>query len=390
MRAKPEKGETVQTPEVIIETLDQFMAWVKQFNAGQYLFRGLSKECYKQEASACRRLTPMDYNVTKLLDITKETISDARDQGHDDIDGRPLSDLELLAKLQHFGAATCLIDFSRNALVALWFACRKSSKGAQKNGKVCAIRIDNPLQFKKVTHDLVEKDIDCFFQADEVGKYPLYQWTPNPQNNRIIAQSSIFIFGDSTIDADFECVIKIENKQKIIEYLDRLFNINEASMFPDFDGFVQQHADDKPRAVPDFQAYLRRGIEAHQKRDFDQAILHYSNAIRLNPTTAVAHNNRGSAYQEQGNLEKAIADYDRAIELKPYDPDAYYNRGNAHRKQGNLEKAIADYDRAIELKPDYATAYQNRGGTYQMQGNLEKATADFRRAEELLAESPKV
>jgi hypothetical protein len=34
-----------------------------------------------------------------------------------------LSNLELLLELQHYGAATGLIDFSRDFLVALWFAC---------------------------------------------------------------------------------------------------------------------------------------------------------------------------------------------------------------------------------------------------------------------------
>jgi hypothetical protein len=32
-----------------------------------------------------------------------------------------LSDLELLLELQHYGAATGLVDFSRDFLIALWF-----------------------------------------------------------------------------------------------------------------------------------------------------------------------------------------------------------------------------------------------------------------------------
>ncbi len=38
-----------------------------------------------------------------------------------------ISDLEVLADLQHYGAATCLVDFSRNMLTSLWFACRENS-----------------------------------------------------------------------------------------------------------------------------------------------------------------------------------------------------------------------------------------------------------------------
>ena len=197
----------------IIETLRQFIEWAEQFNDRRYLFRGLSKKCYELEASAYRRLLSMDRNINNLRDINRELISDARDQGHDGKDGRPLSDLEILAELQHIGAATCLIDFSRSLLVALWFACQESSTEPQGDGKVCAIRSDDTSQFKKVTHDLVKKDIGYFFQANKMGKYLLYQWTPKLQNNRIIAQHSAFIFGGSKIDADFECIIKRENKQ---------------------------------------------------------------------------------------------------------------------------------------------------------------------------------
>jgi hypothetical protein len=41
--------------------------------------------------------------------------------------------LKLLLELQHYGAATGLVDFSRDFLIALWFAAH-DNKG--KNGKV--------------------------------------------------------------------------------------------------------------------------------------------------------------------------------------------------------------------------------------------------------------
>ena len=38
------------------ETLSEFIEWAAQFSDGQYLFRGVSTESYKIEASAYRRL----------------------------------------------------------------------------------------------------------------------------------------------------------------------------------------------------------------------------------------------------------------------------------------------------------------------------------------------
>ena len=162
-----------------VRTLNGFLKWAEQFNDGQYLFRGVPKKSYKIEAGACRRLPKADrYNPAKLLKINQELIDKARLLGHDQLSGEQLSDLALLAELQHFRAATCLIDFTRNALIALWFACEQiatpespekkkktdsKDKVEETDGKVYAVRIDDPARFKTITSDLLKEKIDHFF-----------------------------------------------------------------------------------------------------------------------------------------------------------------------------------------------------------------------------------
>ena len=114
-----------------ITTLTGFMEWVQQFDSGSYLFRGIPNAAYRIEASAFRRPKETDRDFEKFLQINRVLISDARLQGYDEKDVRKLKDLEILAEFQHFGAATCLIDFTYNALVALWFACLSDSKTSQ-------------------------------------------------------------------------------------------------------------------------------------------------------------------------------------------------------------------------------------------------------------------
>ena len=199
-----------------VKTLSGFMKWVAQFNDGQYLFRGVSNEEYEIQTSAYRRLPKVDRNnPTKLLKINKEMISDARLEGHNQKDGQLLSDLELLAELQHYGAATCLIDFTYSAQIALWMACRQRSKW-NVNGKVFAVRSDDPIRFNKVTPKSLGKNLDHFFKADGPNEYPLYQWQPKRQNNRIIAQQSVFLFGGSRIDPEAECTILRNSKESIL------------------------------------------------------------------------------------------------------------------------------------------------------------------------------
>ena len=265
-----------------VKTLSSFIKWAAQFNDGQYLFRGVSKDSYEIEASAYRRLPEAERNnPARLLRINQELIDKARLLGHDQKNGQRLSDLELLAELQHFGAATCLIDFTRNALIALWMACQQSTT-EKTNGKVVAVRSDNLDRFETVTPKLVtEEDIDYFFTRDERRGYLLYQWQPKYQNNRIIAQQSVFIFGGAQVEIEAECVILKSGKGDMLTSLDKVSGITEGSIYPDFDGFARLHAQNKPDVGLDPQVYLQRGIEAHQRGDLDDAIDRYDEVISL-------------------------------------------------------------------------------------------------------------
>ena len=265
-----------------VKTLNSFIKWAAQFNDGQYLFRGVSNESYEIEASAYRRVPEAQRNnPARLLRINQKLIETARLLGHDQKNGQRLSDLDLLAELQHFGAATCLIDFTRNALVALWMACQQSTTG-EANGKVFAVRSDESARLETITPQLVtEKDIDYFFRRDERRGYPLYQWQPKYQNNRIIAQQSVFIFGGAQVEIESECVILKSGQPDILTFLDKVSGITEGSIYPDFDGFARQHAHNKPYIESDPQDLMQRGVEAYLEGRLDDAIDRYNEVISL-------------------------------------------------------------------------------------------------------------
>ena len=369
-----------------ISTLSGFIKWTEQFNDGQYLFRGVSKAKYKIEASACRRLPEEDRNnVNKLLKINQEMLEKAKRLGHDREDGHQRSDLDLLAELQHYGAATCLIDFTRNPMFALWFACRKSSSKPQKNGKVVVLRNDDPDRFKTVDYELSKADLRYFFEQHN-GKYPLYQWEPKHQNNRIIAQQSVFVFGSATVEPTHECVVVESCKENILNSLEKSLGVTEASMFPDFYGFADRHSQFKDYVEPNAQGYLDRGVEAHLEGNLDEAIGCYTEAILLDPDPFIAvkaYTNRGIAYRSKGDFNAAIEDYSKAIELNPEDAKAYTNRGVAYAVIGEFDAAIEDYSKAIELNPEDAEAYTNRGIAYRSKGDFNVAIEDYSKAIEL-------
>ena len=370
-----------------VKTLSGFLKWAEQFNDGQYLFRGVSKHTHKLEASAYRRLPEKERNnPNKLLKINQELIDKARLLGHDQKDGHYLSDLELLAELQHFGAATCLIDFTRSAQIALWFACQQSSTG-EASGKVFAVRADDPALFRTITPKLVtEENIEHFFQEDERERCPLYQWQPKQQNNRIIAQQSVFIFGGSEIVAEAECVILKSSKSEILNSLDNSAGITEASIYPDFDDFARLHAQNKPHVEPNVQGYLQRGTEAHLEGKLDDAIVYYTEVVSFQPNSSIlakAYAARASIYASKREYNLALLDFTRAIEENPNEIIAYYGRGTIYGISGEYNLAIEDYTKVLELDSEFAQVYIQRGTAYVATDAVDLALNDYKIAIEL-------
>ena len=223
----------------------------------------------------------------------------------------------------------------------------------------------------------------------------LYQWQPKLQNNRIIAQQSVFLFSGSQIEVEAECVIEKNTKQDILTSLEQILGITEASIYPDFDGFARLSAHDKPYIEPDPIGFWVRGIYAHQANDLDDAIEYYTEVIQLAPEASsiitAAYHQRGNAHIEKRVVDSAIKDYNRviedyskSIELNPSDYRAYENlaeaycqRGGAHYRTDNDDFAIIDYTKAIEMHPNYAEAFYGRAIAYHSKGNYQEAIKDF-------------
>ena len=271
------------TTENTIKTLDEFIAWANQFDEGEYVFRGVPNKAYKIQSSAYRRPEESDRDFEKFLNINKDLIRTARQRGYDRKDGTEWSDLEILVELQHYGAATCLIDFSYSAQIALWFACRhfekKDENGESQNinkpphGKVSVMQMKRS-KFTEITPDFmkgdVEKTIDDFLK--EPKDSPLYYLKPIFQNNRIISQQSILLFGNYELEADDECFIEAGCKNKILTELERTSGYTEDRLFPDFEGFAWVNREAAIYTEPTYSALIDFGEIEIEKEEYEKAL----------------------------------------------------------------------------------------------------------------------
>ena len=77
--------------------------------------------------------------------------------------------------------------------------------------------------------------------------------------------------------------------------------------------------DNRPKDTipPDSPDHVNLGLAAAQKREYDRAITHYTEALRVNPNDPRAHMYRAAAWSNKGNYERAAADYSEAMRLNP-------------------------------------------------------------------------
>jgi tetratricopeptide (TPR) repeat protein len=68
------------------------------------------------------------------------------------------------------------------------------------------------------------------------------------------------------------------------------------------------------------------------------------------------HSNLGGALVRQGRLDEAIIHYTEALRIKPDFADAHYNFGVALAQQGKLDEAITYFTEALRIRPDFVGA----------------------------------
>jgi len=92
----------------------------------------------------------------------------------------------------------------------------------------------------------------------------------------------------------------------------------------------------------------QRGIDLLHKKEYEQAIASFREALRIQPEYWDALDNLGKALEAVGKDAEAIVELDKAIAIAPETAAAYADKGMALFQEGKYEEAAALYRQAIE------------------------------------------
>ncbi len=256
---------------------------------GVRTWRGQAKGCWALHSTLARRLQTLAtvkpgggaVGEEWALQAELRLIERARLAGHGYVEGRDLTDLELLGRLRHHGAATRLLDVTRNAYIAAWFA---ASTHQCTTGAIIGIRdgINEDALYPIDTVDRQDHRLDVIL-SQMAGRVSL--WAPSGLSPRLAAQQAMFIFGNvvspqswgslpltgdplycGAVPRSLVVAVSPTLKCLLIDDLHKLHGFTQDRFFPDLDGFAQANGPSWPFPDDFFGEDLPRPPDAPRVR----------------------------------------------------------------------------------------------------------------------------
>merc|ERR1711871_484388 len=129
-----------------------------------------------------------------------------------------------------------------------------------------------------------------------------------------------------------------------------------------------------------FSISYHMGNTYSKSKAYDDAIISYSKAIEVMPSSCEAYNNLGVAYMRKGLLNRSLEALKSAVYLDPDYEQAYGNMGNVLQKLRRFNESIAAYRQAVAMEPLASKLYFNMGTAFLVTGDAAAAEEAFRNA----------
>lgn len=123
--------------------------------------------------------------------------------------------------------------------------------------------------------------------------------------------------------------------------------------------------------------WFDRGFSQTNEGKHRDSIRSYTQAIEVDPSYALAYENRGYAHSTLGNYREALDDYNKVLSLKDKRVpvrDTYREIGVVYFRMGKLEEAVAAWKKGLGKAKDDADLLNNLAVAYLNLKQIDKAT----------------
>jgi len=183
----------------------------------------------------------------------------------------------------------------------------------------------------------------------------------------ILASLAIVQFGKSVIQtrwkvsgmfvSGFIILVLILNNTRFFSTKDEASQFHNAlGLIYKSEGRIKEAIEEYHNALivkPSSYAYANLGTLYYERRDYDQAIGYYQEAIRLEPDNARMYFNMGQAFLAAGKSDKARISFEKSITFdQRVHPLAYYNLALLYIKLGEESKARKAMETYLKLCPN--------------------------------------
>jgi len=135
-----------------------------------------------------------------------------------------------------------------------------------------------------------------------------------------------------------------------------------------------------------YNDYVRAAEIFQIKKDLNQAVTAYNNAIKLNNKSVTAYLGRANTYLSKSEEIAAIADYQTAIKLDKRNAQAYFGLGEARFRQGRYKKASKHFRDARSIDSKNPLTHQYLMLCYLAMDDINKVKKSYEKFKNLASE----